>query len=147
MLFDPAKDTWTPDRLVRKAPPQIVPRERVMTAAERSEARRGAVLARRLASDTLSPSMKVLAECALESGLNVADLLAAGRRGVAVPARRKAMYRLWTELGWSLSKIGRRFGRDHTGVMHAVGMHALQHGLPATEGCFKRALRQQRERA
>lgn len=68
---------------------------------------------------------KIIAECAREAGLKVEDLTGPRRTfAIAVP-RQKAMWRLQSELGWSLPRIGRHLGgRDHTTVLHGVRRHA-----------------------
>jgi chromosomal replication initiator protein len=70
-------------------------------------------------ADRGDPVDRIIARVAAAFGVKPADLLGACRqRGVLVP-RQVAMY-LAREVGkWSLPQIAKRFGRDHTTVLHA----------------------------
>lgn len=47
------------------------------------------------------------------------DILGRYRYGFILPAR-FAVYKALNQRGWSLSKVGRYFKRDHTTIMHGV---------------------------
>ena len=51
-------------------------------------------------------------------GVRAEALLGRGRTKAVTRARRQAMAEIRDRYGWSLSEIGRLFGRDHTTVMY-----------------------------
>lgn len=90
----------------------------------------------------------VLNDVAQRHGLDLSDMLAEGRRRALAHARFEAMWLLRELRGrdgrrlFSLPRIGRVFGRDHTSVHHGLRRHAQLNGLtvepelevePATE--------------
>jgi chromosomal replication initiation ATPase DnaA len=56
----------------------------------------------------------------MESGISVSDILSTKRPRPIAHARQDAMLAIREELGWSLPRIGRIFGRDHTTVKHGI---------------------------
>lgn len=56
----------------------------------------------------------------MESGISVSDILSAKRPRPIAHARQDAMLAIREELDWSLPRIGRIFGRDHTTVKHGI---------------------------
>jgi len=54
------------------------------------------------------------------AGVSVADILGERRRSPIVAARQEAMWAVKTITNWSLPRIGARFNRDHTTVLHAI---------------------------
>lgn len=66
---------------------------------------------------------EILNEVAEEYLLKVSDLKSENRKVVIVSARRKAMFRLRSELNYSFSEIGRIFGKDHSTVMSAINKY------------------------
>ena len=52
--------------------------------------------------------------------VDVDDMLGPSRDAEYVAARRECYRRLRTELGWSLPRIGRVFGRHHATVLYAL---------------------------
>ena len=66
----------------------------------------------------------VIREVAQKHRLPVPYLLSTRRDHQVVVARHEAFFRLRTELAMSLPAIGRRFGMDHTSILHGVRKHA-----------------------
>ena len=56
----------------------------------------------------------------MESGISVSDILSTKRARPIAHARQDAMLSIREELDWSLPRIGRVFGRDHTTVKHGI---------------------------
>jgi hypothetical protein len=70
------------------------------------------------------PSRKILMEVADKHNMPVASFRSPSRKMPFVNMRHEACYRLSTELGFSLSQIGRLMGhRDHTTIMNAIRRH------------------------
>jgi chromosomal replication initiation ATPase DnaA len=67
-----------------------------------------------------APWRKMLERTATEHGLTV-PLMLTGKRAFAVAARRDA-YAALRAAGYSYPEIGRFCGRDHSTVMHALGV-------------------------
>lgn len=79
---------------------------------------------------TTAPTPRALVmQIAKEHGMSDADLLSRDRRKQVVMARAQAYERLRKEYNFSVSRIGRMFGRHHTTILHALAHH-LQ---PASE--------------
>jgi hypothetical protein len=71
-----------------------------------------------------TPARKILMEVAEKHNMPVAAFRSPSRKVPFVNLRHEACYRLSTELGFSLSQIGRLMGnRDHTTVMNAIRRH------------------------
>jgi chromosomal replication initiator protein len=73
------------------------------------------------ANDPLPLSADVIIRCTAHAyGFTVEDLLSSSRRQPLVQARQIAMYLCRELTDLSLPKIGERFNRDHTTVLHSV---------------------------
>lgn len=73
----------------------------------------------------------ILDEVARKHGIPTRKIIGTERSRDLLPARYEYIYRLRTELGWSLPQIGRRCGgRDHTTILNALRRHCRNHGLP-----------------
>ena len=71
-----------------------------------------------------TPARKILIEVADKHKMPVAAFRSPIRKMQFVNLRREACYRLSTELGFSLSQIGRLMGnQDHTTVLHSIRQH------------------------
>lgn len=80
--------------------------------------------AREPAASTETPAQKILSEVAVKHGLPPTTFRSQSRRMDYVHCRQEAAFRLNTELGFSLSQIGRLFGhRDHTTVLNAINRY------------------------
>lgn len=80
----------------------------------------------------ISPRQKALADIAVVGsvyGVGLKDILSDYRGRQVCKARHAAMWLIWWKYGWSLPKVGRLFGRDHTTVMSGIGSHMLRAGL------------------
>lgn len=140
MLFDPAADTWTPDKLVRRAPAQpVVPRalvdpnaheRRRLEIERRKEERRqreDAILAeaQRITEERLSELQRkaqeagrsnksraanIVEQVAIEYGVTVHDINGPWRAIKLWRARQAAYYRIRTETTLSYPAIGRLIG-------------------------------------
>lgn len=62
----------------------------------------------------------VVEACAAEWGVTRQQLLGEGRTGAVLQARQAAMTLAHRLLGYSLPRIGRLVGRDHTTVLHGI---------------------------
>jgi chromosomal replication initiation ATPase DnaA len=64
-------------------------------------------------------------------GVSVEQMKGLSRKRDVCWARHEAMFRMFTEIKPrpSYLKIGRRFGRDHTTVIHGIRSHAKRMGL------------------
>lgn len=60
----------------------------------------------------------LLTATAVQTGFDRRDLVGKSRRG-AVSSARHVMFYVGCKLGLSLAHLGRRFGRDHTTVLHS----------------------------
>jgi hypothetical protein len=70
---------------------------------------------------TLKEAHAIKAAVCAGTNITPAGLDSESRYPSLVRPRQLAMYRIRTELGWSLPRIGKFFGnRDHTTVLHAV---------------------------
>ena len=68
-----------------------------------------------------TPSKKIMSEVARKHEVPISVYKDHNRKMSFILCRQEAAYRLKTELGFSLSQIGRIFGnRDHTTIRHAV---------------------------
>jgi hypothetical protein len=67
---------------------------------------------------------KILREVAIKWELQPDDVLGRSRSPRPVAARKELCRRMRHELGWSLSRIGEKIGRDHTTVLHNLGGRA-----------------------
>ncbi|MCW2319009.1 hypothetical protein M2322_004578 [Rhodoblastus acidophilus] len=63
---------------------------------------------------------RILKMVSERTGVSIADILGEGRRAPIVAARQEAMWAVKTITNWSLPRIGGRFNRDHTTVLHAI---------------------------
>ena len=71
-----------------------------------------------------TPAQKILSEVALKHEMPPTTFRSQSRRMDYVLCRQEAAFRLNTELGFSLSQIGRLFGhRDHTTVLNAINRY------------------------
>ena len=77
---------------------------------------------------------RLVAAVAAEHGVTVNDIMGECRTKGIVEARWEAMRAVKKETGWSTTRIGAFFHRDHTTVMHA-----LDHALRARKKAQKRA--------
>jgi chromosomal replication initiation ATPase DnaA len=89
----------------------------------------------------IRPSERVFRQIESETGIGVRTLRSRCRDRRVVAARNAAIYRLHADYGWDAPRIGQVLGYDRTTVMHSIGRHALENGLPAPEGCINRAKR------
>jgi len=74
----------------------------------------------------MTPRDKVMAdikEVAKWHGVSVRLILSPDRHRCVVAARNAAYWLLWFKYGYSLPKIGRFFGRNHTTVLFGIGAH------------------------
>ena len=62
----------------------------------------------------------IVEACAAEWGVTRQQLLGEGRTGDVLQARQAAVTLAHRLLGYSLPRIGRLVGRDHTTVLHAI---------------------------
>lgn len=62
---------------------------------------------------------RILREVAQAHHVTVEDIVGPRRHRVYVAARREAMQRIRSELGFSFPHIGRLFNRDHTAILYA----------------------------
>lgn len=86
----------------------------------------------------------ILNEIAIEHGQSVDDIRGARRHRQLVRARQHAAYRLRTETEMSFTQIGRVLRRDHTTIIHSVGMYAAENGLPCPDASAKNVAMQRR---
>ncbi len=71
--------------------------------------------------DEQNSARSIIARVAEEHGLTLEDILSVTRKRKIMLARREAIYRVWIEKSpIGLAEIGRRFGLDHTTVLHAL---------------------------
>ena len=71
-----------------------------------------------------TPARRILNEVADKHNMPVASFRSQSRTMPFINLRHEACYRLSTELGFSLSQIGRLMGnRDHTTIMNAIRRH------------------------
>ncbi len=63
---------------------------------------------------------EIVTEVARARGIAVESVLGRSRLRPIVWARWEIMYRLRTDLAWSLRAIAEFFGRDHTTVIHGL---------------------------
>lgn len=81
--------------------------------------------------DPSFPAWKRIAlEVCAKHEIKLSEMKSPQRNMSLVLARHEAFYRCKTETEMSLPQIGRRFGRDHTTVLHGVRKHAARNGLP-----------------
>jgi hypothetical protein len=71
-----------------------------------------------------SPAFTIMREVAEKHEMTVKEMKGHSRKLPFIKARQEVSYRLNTELGYSLSQIGRLLGkRDHTTILHAISRH------------------------
>lgn len=80
--------------------------------------------ARRFAKDDSVHA--VVAEIARMHGVEASAMRSPDRTDRVVAARNHAMAVLRFTKEWSLTRIGRHFGRDHSTVLFAIGSHLLR---------------------
>jgi hypothetical protein len=66
---------------------------------------------------------RIMIEVALEHHLTLTELLGTKRSWGNVDARYEAYARCHDELGMSTVAIGKRFGRDHSSIVHGIRRH------------------------
>ena len=71
--------------------------------------------------NTGHPGRDIIDQVAAAHRLTRADLIGSSKKARLVAARWEAIRRIRSELGYSLPKIGRLFGMDHTSVLYATG--------------------------
>lgn len=143
LLFDPAADDWTPERLAKRAPEQpMVPVERTQSEEELIDEARllieEQITALQARVDALSRSVggkprakSIIKQVALRHGHTVNDLLGRYRNVNIVLARDEACYRIRTETTLSYTAIAAVMGnRNHSTIMSAVRRHAELNNLP-----------------
>ncbi len=64
--------------------------------------------------------VRVIRQSCETFGADARDVLAYNRRPTVCDARHVAMAVLYVRFGWTLKRIGRTFGRDHSTVHHAI---------------------------
>lgn len=75
---------------------------------------------------------KIIREVAAEHLVPVTEMMSRSRRKTHMLSRRKAVWRIYTELGWSQARIGRYFGNDHATILqHIRGYTETQRLLKA----------------
>lgn len=63
--------------------------------------------------------------------VTVSEIESRRKSKTLVLARQECMYRMRTDLGYGLPRIGRLLGGlDHTTVIYGIGCHAILHDLP-----------------
>jgi len=67
--------------------------------------------------------MSDIKEVARWHGIPVYRLMSADRHREVVAARNAAYWLVWFKYGYSLPKIGRLFGRNHSTVLFGIGAH------------------------
>lgn len=75
-----------------------------------------------------SRTKSIAPEVAHRHGVGIRDIMERSRRRNIVVARNEAMFALWHGLGWSISRVGRFFGRDPATAAYAIGSHILSVG-------------------
>lgn len=90
-----------------------------------------------------TPARKILIEVADKHNMPVTAFRSPSRKMPFVKLRREGCYRLSTELGFSLSQIGRLMGnQDHTTVLHSIRQHKkilVEGDKPKTRKCVSSA--------
>lgn len=82
----------------------------------------------------MTPAERIIDEVANRNGLKAEQLMARRRLQALVRARHEAFYELYDKTKLSLPQIGRKFGMDHTTVLHGARKHAARNGLPLLSG-------------
>lgn len=111
-------------------PPAPAERERQEREAhQRAVAERNARILAEIRKTVPVPHWRViLNQVSAAHGVTVEDILGQSRKARIVNARQAAMARMNAETKLSLPEIGRRMGRDHTTVLHAIRKVAKQQG-------------------
>lgn len=73
-------------------------------------------------------SKSIVAEVCHRHGVGIRDIMERSRLPNIVCARNEAMFEVWRVLGWSISRVGRFFGGDHSTAAYAIGSHILSVG-------------------
>lgn len=72
---------------------------------------------------------KIIGEVMHKHGVNIAELLGAGRNREYIAARREVAWRLMTERGMSYNAIARRLGyKEHTSILNLIEGYEKEHG-------------------
>lgn len=93
----------------------------------------------------------IVEDVAARYGFEVGDIVGPVRHDALAKARQEAMYALAAETDefgrprWSYLVIGDFLNRDHSTVIHGVGVHARRLGLPAPCRAANRRLGQRRK--
>jgi hypothetical protein len=78
----------------------------------------------------LTPSQQILKDVAEKHKMTVFDVKGPCRQMKYVKARQEAVYRMSTELKFSLMQIGRQLGfRDHTTILNSLQRYKKRNGL------------------
>lgn len=72
-------------------------------------------------------------DVAAKHGLTVQKMLSAARKPASVIARKELFYTLNKSHGWGLAEIGRKYGKDHTTILHAVVSYQRMLGAQAVD--------------
>jgi chromosomal replication initiation ATPase DnaA len=56
----------------------------------------------------------------LKHAMTLEEILSKDRSGLKIKARRELFWSIRTKLKWSYPKIGKRFGLNHTTILHSV---------------------------
>ncbi|KFC62758.1 Chromosomal replication initiator protein DnaA [Devosia sp. LC5] len=74
-------------------------------------------------SDTGANWRTIVTRVARRHGISSADILSHNRSRPIVRARQEAIYHVAIETGMTLPMMGRKFGRDHTTILHSFRTH------------------------
>jgi len=86
----------------------------------------------------------LITEVCERRGVGYRDVMSRTKNRRISAVRMEAYFVVWQELGWSLGKVGRAFGRDHSTVSYGIAKHLI--GIGA-EPCriMNRVLRHNRK--
>ncbi|MBB4200610.1 hypothetical protein GGD83_004439 [Rhodoblastus sphagnicola] len=70
-----------------------------------------------LSNEKSGPILKLVSE---RTGVSIKEILGDEKPAAIAAARQEAMWAVKKITNWSLPRIGRRFNRDHTTVLHAI---------------------------
>lgn len=76
--------------------------------------------------------MEVVNEVAARHRVTAAGIFGESRSRSVCAARHEAIYRVFMQFGWGVTKVGRAFGRDHTTVIHSLNRYARINPASAT---------------
>lgn len=70
-----------------------------------------------------APIKQIIRECCVKYHVTKQELIGPKRDTTIVQARQEAAFRMSKETRLSLAQIGRKLGRDHTTILHAIRRH------------------------